>query len=368
MCVCVCVLLSRFRWTACQCYTCLAACPSVLFFYTYTTLPVGRKFDLLFKWNAVALLTLVAVLVFSLSSLLSFPLLCVFSSFFQITYVNNPSSLHLVNVLDLFHAAYTYYVVIVSVCVWVCLVSNTFVALWFLFLFVFVFVFFFVCLTVKRSERARVRFAHYLSLAIFALILCAGKMKIKTRIDDSVLFCFVIIIIIICIERRTVANYIYSVHTLMPCCEIWPAASADFLFLALTLIYPTIRRRRRRHAAAAAAAAALFASSFCDRFTVRIFKYFRLTSSLALLCHCTHMHAAHSVLSRARARSRSHRLRSLCVSVWNNISHAHSQHARPRSRAPTLLVAVRSLARSVARTPTRSVCYKSESHWTISFE
>lgn len=51
--------------------------------------------------------SLVAVLVFFFLYLL----------FFQVTYVNNPSSLHLVNVLDVFHAAYTYYVAIVYVCV-----------------------------------------------------------------------------------------------------------------------------------------------------------------------------------------------------------------------------------------------------------
>lgn len=138
----------------------------------------------------------------------------------------------------------------------------------------------------------------------------------------------------------------------MPCCEIWPAASADFLFLALTLIYPTIRRRCPRHAAAAAAAA-LFVSSFCDRFYSAHFQIFQADKfvSFALSLH-THARGTQRALPCAHSLSQATLSSFVCMSMWNNISHAHSQHARPRSRAPTLLVAVRSFVRPLGRSHT----------------
>lgn len=194
----------------------------------------------------------------------------------------------------------------------------------------------------------RVRFAHYRSLsrsfAIFAL---------KKPNTFCVLFCYYYLCV--SVEDWRLADccqlHILSVHTIMPCavlCEFL-ASICWLLFLALTLIYPTLP---------------LPQPLLCCRYSFLLYAHFQMTSSLALLCHCsTHTHTHRNSLSF-----------SVMPSLWNNISHAHLL-ARSFSHtacavlaralcAPTLLF----LSLLLSRTATPSFCYKSESHWAISFE
>lgn len=105
------------------------------------------------------------------------------------------------------------------------------------------------------------------SFAIFAL---------KKPNTFCVLFCYYYLCV--SVEDWRLADccqlHILSVHTIMPCavlCEFL-ASICWLLFLALTLIYPTLPLPR---------------PLLCCRYSFLLYAHFQMTSSLALLCHCS---------------------------------------------------------------------------------
>lgn len=122
------------------------------------------------------------------------------------------------------------------------------------------------------------------SFAIFAL---------KKPNTFCVLFCYYYLCV--SVEDWRLADccqlHILSVHTIMPCavlCEFL-ASICWLLFLALTLIYPTLP---------------LPQPLLCCRYSFLLYAHFQMTSSLALLCHCSththrHMHTHTNSLSHS---------------------------------------------------------------------